>query len=1084
MRTPHGILYATAVVLLAPLAGAAVEPPDFLRRIESTPDLISVTIPSSAPLESRVGKFLLPARDDAALLEPLFQNVNLHVFHFEFLSAVFPDRFSGLTFPEYMDLVMRRTTRDYYAGTLTQYVGPGDRSYGFDVLTDGSNPDELLEPGEVRAVYERLRGVFELAPLEYAPQRAAAILAARSWENPGFPIRNVGDQELPRAIGYSPATNYGVVRSFTLAELAVAEAAGALDGQTIAIVDDAPTDLETAVAGLVTGTPQGELSHLATRLARRGVPNVFVRDATQEFEPFANRLVRLDVSLDDFSVREASVEEAEAWWAEHRPSVPPIPDVDGEYSGLDRITEIALDDPAGGAIGRFGGKAAGLAILYRYLPARNQTRGFAIPFRYYLEFMRGNTISSLADPAVQVSYEDHVEELLADTRFRADGAFRRAALKNLRDHMREHGTVPEELRDALRERILEVFDDPEVKVRFRSSSNNEDSPEVTGAGLYDSTSVCLPDELDGDDSGPSRCDPSKRKERTIERALKKVWASLWNHRAFEERQYFQIDHRRSAMALAVTLAYPAEDVNGVLFTGSPANRHDRRHVVNVQLGDESVVSPGVGIESEKDLLVMDGDRLRKVVRARASSLTVPGQHVLSDEQLRELGETLAPVVDDFLGHYDLGDHPRDEVLVDFEFKFQDGQLIVKQARPFLRSDTLPPGLLFAIDVAPSVTMCARFQDDRPPYDEYRLKSRVQLAAGRIELPARAVHVFADVIERLEFGPDRQVLEPLNSGLFELNVRFGRFWSWDYTQDFDLDGQPFRVRFSKIFNVERGEFEWSIDEDTPGSIFIFGEDWRADPPDLVQYGSCHQRDNTLWEITAEFEGGDRARFLKRFDEPVAGSAPVVLTLGEARLAGVEYSETSYWRLVYAAAHHNFFEHFVLVFDPPITVGETSGVAGLQLREEFRGTPAAAALVDEEFNVLRTLEVLRYSEEPFEQPTARFVRGNANGDGAVDLSDAVAILGHLFLGGPTPGCLESADANDSGGVDLSDAVYLLSHLFLGGPAPPSPFPECHSDATGAPLGCAQSEPCADVGGIALDVAPDLDLFSIWSEGYDTA
>ncbi|MBI4603438.1 MAG: hypothetical protein HY721_15915 [Planctomycetes bacterium] len=72
-------------------------------------------------------------------------------------------------------------------------------------------------------------------------------------------------------------------------------------------------------------------------------------------------------------------------------------------------------------------------------------------------------------------------------------------------------------------------------------------------------------------------------------------------------------------------------------------------------------------------------------------------------------------------------------------------------------------------------------------------------------------------------------------------------------------------------------------------------------------------------------------------------------------------------------------------------------------------------------------------------AWFVRGEVNGDGVVDISDAIAVLGYLFVGGEEPEVLEAVDSNGDGGLDLSDAVYLLDYLFRGGPAIPAPFPE---------------------------------------------
>src|SRR5688572_22806819 len=69
-------------------------------------------------------------------------------------------------------------------------------------------------------------------------------------------------------------------------------------------------------------------------------------------------------------------------------------------------------------------------------------------------------------------------------------------------------------------------------------------------------------------------------------------------------------------------------------------------------------------------------------------------------------------------------------------------------------------------------------------------------------------------------------------------------------------------------------------------------------------------------------------------------------------------------------------------------------------------------------------------------APFRRGDVNGDAVIDLSDPVALLGHLFLGKEAPACSDAADANDDGALDLADAIHVLSHLFQGGAAPPYP------------------------------------------------
>src|SRR4029450_13484901 len=60
---------------------------------------------------------------------------------------------------------------------------------------------------------------------------------------------------------------------------------------------------------------------------------------------------------------------------------------------------------------------------------------------------------------------------------------------------------------------------------------------------------------------------------------------------------------------------------------------------------------------------------------------------------------------------------------------------------------------------------------------------------------------------------------------------------------------------------------------------------------------------------------------------------------------------------------------------------------------------------------------------------FVRGDANVDANVDISDSIRILGALFLGEEELGCEDAADANDDGRIDISDPVAVLDYLFTG-------------------------------------------------------
>ncbi|NRA74323.1 MAG: hypothetical protein HRU16_00155 [Planctomycetes bacterium] len=82
--------------------------------------------------------------------------------------------------------------------------------------------------------------------------------------------------------------------------------------------------------------------------------------------------------------------------------------------------------------------------------------------------------------------------------------------------------------------------------------------------------------------------------------------------------------------------------------------------------------------------------------------------------------------------------------------------------------------------------------------------------------------------------------------------------------------------------------------------------------------------------------------------------------------------------------------------------------------------------------------------------RFRRGDQNGDGGLDISDALSLLGYIFSNGPS-NCMDAADANDDGAVDVSDAVRVLLHLFGNSGPLPAPHGACGSDPTADALGC---------------------------------
>ena len=89
----------------------------------------------------------------------------------------------------------------------------------------------------------------------------------------------------------------------------------------------------------------------------------------------------------------------------------------------------------------------------------------------------------------------------------------------------------------------------------------------------------------------------------------------------------------------------------------------------------------------------------------------------------------------------------------------------------------------------------------------------------------------------------------------------------------------------------------------------------------------------------------------------------------------------------------------------------------------------------------------------------MRGDANSDGSINLTDGVVPLLYLFSGGAEPACLDATDTNDTGTVEITDAIIIFSWLFSGGAAPAEPSPlrpgysaeNCSEDPTDDGIGC---------------------------------
>jgi hypothetical protein len=398
----------------------------------------------------------------------------------------------------------------------------------------------------------------------------------------------------------------------------------------------------------------------------------------------------------------ARLEDAEAFWNAHRPDVGE-PESDLEVTELRSIEELRAADAVA-----YGTKAANLGELHRVLPAENRVSGFALPFSAHAAFM------------AETGLDAEVESLLADEAVYTDAAHKRARLEALRDSIRAAEISPA-LAESLARAIEDAYGDagPTTRLRFRSSTNAEDLPGVSGAGLYDSRSGCLGDDLDEDDAGPSAClteehetflraelarrqdelamhpervflneliadlEGDLTEEKSAWRAIRRVWASLWNVRAFDDREYYGIDHRAVFMGIAIHPTFVGEELEAVVVTGLEPEAEAPLYRVVSQRGEIGVVRP-IDPDARPEILTFRrgaGDAPVEIALIQSSSLSDAGVSLWSEPRVEELASLLFDVQD----HFSVTVYPKIQpLMLDIEVDVtMDGRTVIKQARPYV-----------------------------------------------------------------------------------------------------------------------------------------------------------------------------------------------------------------------------------------------------------------------------------------------------------------------------------------------------------------------------------------------------------------
>lgn len=515
----------------------------------------------------------------------------------------------------------------------------------------------------------------------------------------------------------------------------------------IVLLGALPNEL-SRVGGIISSVRQTPLSHVNLRAIQDDVPNAYVQDATihERIAPLIGKYIYFRTDQASFEIREATLEEVNTWYDDIRPDESQIPMLNLSYQEFLPLDEIDFDMSDG-----FGAKTCNVATLRTFgFPEGTIPDGYALPFYYYQEFMKYNGLFSQA------------ESMIADPQFVNDLAYRIEKLTDFRKTIRD-AELPQWMYDAFTD-LQENF--PEgTSIRCRSSTNNEDLPGFIGAGLYDSKTQ-HPD------------------EGHISKSIQQVYASMWNLRAFDERDFYRVDHFIASMGILCHPNYSDELANGVGVTTDPIYQTDGTFYLNNQIGEDLITNPEAQSTPEEILLdeipVTEDDY--EVIRYSNIS---DGQLILREDQLDLLRQYLITIHDEFAQLYETEDHPNFAMEIEYKITADD-QLSIKQARPWAGYWTLDTGTTDLVNgtnkspvkVYPNplhevavVELCVQ-QDEIVNLSIYDINGRQVWERNEVQIRQGINHVQLNLrTARMDAGIYFLAIHDRNSGKISTSTRF-------------------------------------------------------------------------------------------------------------------------------------------------------------------------------------------------------------------------------------------------------------------------------------------------------------------------
>ncbi len=682
-----------------------------------------------------------------------FQDSGRYEFHFDFaLEQLEP--FLGMTIEEFDSVTLHAAGQQAVLGAviLPPWHDPPFNEYGIQLVRNDPYTRE-----EVVRFFHLVKSCIDADPnvtAWYFPTYEQYPMAqqSREWlQDQGVPVGSTAGWTEGNA-SYAEGWAAGTLKLVPGTDIQRAYTAGELRPEDILLTDGVPAEVPS-LAGIVTLMPSTPNSHVAILARSQGVPFVHlaVESDAARARALVGRCVYLAVTRDEYQQSSRiKLLDLDSLGQTEKTSLLALKDSQ-PLAIRPMMSRGALwadtNDLGPADIGFFGGKAANFGILRDVIP-NDSPKAMAFSFDLWNAF--------LDQPIDGVPLRDEIAARLSGVTYPpADMETLTSDLEVFRSVFQDpyFTRFSPELEQAILD-ALEAFGfDPTKPIRFRSSTNVEDSEQFTGAGLYDSFSGCLADDLDEDRAGPCACDPAEGRERGVFRAIRKVFASFYNDNAFLERLKHHVNEAEVGMALLVHHSFPDEIelANGV---ATMEKAGDRDWTVNVvsQKGAVSVTNPPPDAVPEEVRIEAGFHGPSPWVLRRSSLVPLREDTVLVwDAEYIELYELLIAAAERYCEVVQ-----KEDVLLDFEFKkvAPDGRLVLKQIREIPRPGTEGYGTpLLVAGPREYQTLQGRGSN---VFTNHRVKSRWTLRPRSLWLTEEALRdcVYGDVT--IEYVADGQV----------------------------------------------------------------------------------------------------------------------------------------------------------------------------------------------------------------------------------------------------------------------------------------------------------------------------------------